>query len=214
MVNHITKDQIEAAVKEGKVITITTYAYRSEERNYIDSVLDMYLEEAGRQDLKNQLSYSLHELAGNAKKANTKRVYFLEKGLRIENQTEYCIGMKNFKEDTIENIHYFVRRLREYGYYIKFQFQKVSEGIKIAVRNNVPLLPLEEKRIKEKIIAARKYRNIAEAYAGIEDSSEGAGLGLVMMLLMLRGLGLGDRVLSIHKNRKETIALIRLPLQG
>jgi len=214
MVKNITQKQIQMAIREGKIISITTYSYRSDERKYIDSILDLYLEEAGREDLKNQLSYCIHELAGNAKKANTKRVYFAEKGLSIDNEAEYYVGMNNFKEETVRNIDYYIDKLKEHGLYMKFQFQKNRSHIKIAVRNNSPLTRIEKDRIEEKISASKKYKNMVEAYALIEDSSEGAGLGLVMMLLMLRGLGLTEHALSVNGDGSETVALIRIPLAG
>jgi hypothetical protein len=212
MVTNVNLEKLHQAIETRKIITLTTYAYRSDERNYIDAILDLYLEEAGRKDLKNQLSYCLHELAGNAKKANTKRVYFLEKNLNLYNESEYYIGMNNFKEETVRNIEYYIGKLREHAFYTKFQFQKADTKIKIAVRNNAPLLSVEYCRIQKKIQAAREYSTMTEAYASIEDTSEGAGLGLVMMLLMLRSLGMGEEVLKVFSDKNETVALLTIPL--
>lgn len=211
MVKEITYKKIQEAIECRKVLTLTTYGYRSDERSYIDTILDQYLYEAGREDLKNQLSYCVHELAGNAKKANTKRLYFAERGLRIENEAEYWIGMKNFKEETIGNIDHYVMKFRQYNFYMKFQFYINDEGIKIAVRNNARLLPIEEKRIKEKLKAARKYKDMTEAYANIEDTSEGAGLGLVMMILMLKNIGLSENSLTIFPKDDETVTMLTIP---
>ncbi len=211
MITQTAHEKIRQAIETRKVLTLTTYSYRSDERDYIDTILDGYLEKAGREDLKNQLSYCIHELAGNAKKANTKRVYFLERGLNIENETEYYVGMNNFKEETIGNIDHYIIKLRKHGFYMKFQFQISAAWIKIAVRNNAPLLPVEEVRIKKKLEAARKYKDMTEAYADIEDTSEGAGLGLVMMLLMLRNIGIDKNLLSIFPKKRETVALLTIP---
>lgn len=212
MVKDINLGKIQHAIENKKILTLTTYAYRSDERIYIDKILDLYLEEAGRKDLKNQLSYCLHELAGNAKKANTKRVYFLEKNLNIYNESEYYIGMNNFKEETVCNIDYYIGKMREHCFYTKFQFQKSDTQIKIAVRNNASLLPVEYNRIQKKIQAARQFDTMAEAYASIEDTSEGAGLGLVMMLLILRNIGIKGEALKVFTNHTETVALLTIPL--
>lgn len=211
MVTQAINRKIQQAIETEKVLTLTTYSYRSDERDYIDTILDGYLQRAGREDLKNQLSYCIHELAGNAKKANTKRVYFLERGLNIESEAEYYIGMNNFKEETIGNIDHYITKLRKYGFFMKFQFQITGNWIKIAVRNNAQLLPVEETRIKKKLSAANKYRDMTEAYADIEDSSEGAGLGLVMMLLMLKNIGIERNLLSIFPKQRETVALLTIP---
>ena len=81
---------VEYAISESKVLTIKTVSYLSRERNYIDSVLKKYLHEIKQPHLLNQVSYCLHELAGNANRANTKRVYFQDKGLDISSPEEYA----------------------------------------------------------------------------------------------------------------------------
>ncbi len=213
MVKEVTFRKIQQAIQTRKVLSLTTYAYRSDERDYIDTILDQYLQAAGREDLKNQLSYCIHELAGNAKKANTKRLYFMERGLSLDNETEYWIGMKNFKAETIGNIDHYITKFKKTGFYMKFQFYINNEGIKIAVKNNTKLLPIEAERIKEKMAAARKYKDMTQAYADIEDTSEGAGLGLVMMILMLKNIGLREKHLAIFSKKDETVAILTIPHQ-
>jgi hypothetical protein len=212
MVSTMNITKIRYAIDNRKALTLTTTAYRSDERKYIDTILDMYLQEAGREDLKNQLSYCLHELAGNAKKANTKRIYFFDRELNIRNSTEYYIGMDNFKEETIDNIDYYVQKIRKHGLYVKFQFYMNDRHLKISVRNNCEMNEIEAERVQRKIQAASRYTNMAEAYASIEDNSEGAGLGLVMMLIMLKSLGLGEDCLSICCKDGETVAQLRIPV--
>jgi hypothetical protein len=212
MVSTMNITKIRYAIENRKALTLTTIAYRSDERRYIDTILDMYLQEAGREDLKNQLSYCLHELAGNAKKANTKRIYFFDRQLDIQNSAEYYIGMDNFKDETIDNIDYYIEKIREHGLYIKFQFYLTDKHLKISVRNNCEMNRIEAERVQRKIRAADRYADMAEAYTNIEDNSEGAGLGLVMMLIMLRSLGLGVDCLSISCRDGETIARLKIPI--
>lgn len=214
MVSMMNTTKIRYAIDNRKALTLTTTAYRSEEREYIDTILDMYLQEAGREDLKNQLSYCLHELAGNAKKANTKRIYFFDRRLNIQNPAEYYIGMDNFKDQTIDNIDYYIKKIREHGLYVKFQFYLNDRHLKISVRNNCEMNEIESERVQRKIQAAGRYSNMAEAYASIEDNSEGAGLGLVMMLIMLRSLGLGGDCLTISCRDGETLAQLKIPVCG
>ena len=49
----------------------------------------------------------------NAKKANTKRVYFMEKGLDLNNDKDYELGMKTFKQETFDNIQYYLQKQKE-----------------------------------------------------------------------------------------------------
>jgi len=212
IVKALDRNLVERALREGRMLTLTTHAYFSEERDYIDEILNYFLAAAGRPQLQDRLAYSVHELANNAKKANTKRVYFVERGLDLNNESEYWVGMRNFRKDTIANIDHYLPLMKSSGLYIKVQFRLNRENLMIAVRNNVRLNSHERRKIEEKIVRARGYANMAEAYADIEDTSEGAGLGIVMMIIMLRALGLSESIIRFFSNSRETFALLTIPV--
>lgn len=202
---------VEQAVAERRMLTLTTNAYFADERDYIDEILNYFLVAAGRPELQDQLAYCIHELANNAKKANTKRVYFTEKGLDIHNESQYWIGMRHFRDETVRHIDAYLRRLKEQGLYIKVQFKLNKGNVMIAVRNNIRLTRVEREKMEEKIARSRLYDNMADAYASIEDSSEGAGLGIVMMIIMLRNLGLSEKIIRFFTNDRETWVLLSIP---
>lgn len=213
MVRSLDRQLVEQAVREGRMLTLTTHAYFADERDYIDEILNYFLAAAGRAELQDQLSYCVHELANNAKKANTKRVYFAEKGLDIDNESQYWIGMRNFRDETVRRITYYLERLKESNLYIKVQFKLNGDTMMIAVRNNIRLTRVEREKMEEKIARSRLYDNMADAYASIEDSSEGAGLGIVMMIIMMRNLGLSDNIIRFFTNEKETWVLLSIPVE-
>ena len=211
MVRVLDKKIVEQAVRDGRMLTMTTNTYFAEERDHIDAILNHFLAAAGRPELEDKLAYCIHELANNAKKANTKRVYFIEKNLDMENESEYWIGMRHFRRETVENIDYYQERLKDLGLHIKVQFKLDTAGLTIAIRNNVRLTPIERGKIEEKIARSRAYRTLADAYASIEDTSEGAGLGIVMMIIMLRNLGLSERIIRFFSQEAETVVLLNIP---
>jgi hypothetical protein len=201
---------VEYAIKNNKTLSLKTHSYLPKERRYIDDVLHRYLEEEGLSCLQNKISYCIHELAGNAKKANTKRVYFAEKKLDILDPGHYELGMKNFKMDTIENIPYFIQLQKAADLFIKFQFRRSENRLSISIRNNTSLTEEESRRINDKISLSKTISSIPEAYGLLEDSSEGAGLGIVMMIMMLRSIGFSDDVLDISCKNGETVAELKL----
>jgi hypothetical protein len=211
MVRVLNKEMVEQAVREGRMLTLTTHAYFAEERDHIDAILDHFLSAAGRPELEDKLAYCIHELANNAKKANTKRVYFREKNLDMDNESEYWIGMRNFRRETVENIDHYLELLKSAGLFIKVQFKIKNSMLVIAIRNNVRLTPIERNKIEEKIVRSRTYATLADAYNSIEDSSEGAGLGIVMMIIMLRNLGLSEQIIRFFSNDEETVVLLSIP---
>lgn len=203
-------ESVYYAIVQSKTLTLSTFAYLPAERVHIDRILNAFLVAAGMTGLRNNLAYCVHELAGNAKKANVKRLYFREKKLDITNPDDYRRGMERFKVETTDQAARFLAALRENGLYVKFQFRKLRAGVRICIRNNSLLTPAELKRVEEKICVARRYRCLAEAYPSTEDGCEGAGLGIVMMLFMLKNLGFPQDAFSIRVSGGETIATLVL----
>src|SRR5512138_815844 len=116
-------NKIRKAAQSGIPLTITTYTLPHEIEVYVEQVMEAFLREVGQEKLKDYLIYCVRELAVNAKKANTKRVYFHERGLDLQNPEDYKIGMESFKNDTMERISHFLQLQKEQGLYIKLIFQ-------------------------------------------------------------------------------------------
>lgn len=208
----VNKERVREAIQQEKVLSMVTYRYMAAERHFIDHVLEMYLTEVGRPELQNKLAYCIHELAGNAKKANTKRVYFQEKGLNIHNPTEYHLGIQNFKTESVADIDYYVQMQEEAELFVKFQFKRTGNTVKIAVRNNVELVPEERERIQQKLQLAREAEDMTDILGQSEDYTEGAGLGLVMSVMMLKNLGIPSEYFQIISRNGETYAVLYLDI--
>ena len=93
---------------------------------------------------------------------------------------------------------------------VKLHFRPIPNGLEICVRNNVPFTRQEKNRIDEKLAIAKRFNSLAEAYTQSEDNSEGAGLGIVMTLFMLRNLGLDQDGFTIRTVGGETPATLTL----
>ncbi|MGL1890273.1 MAG: hypothetical protein OCD02_01540 [Spirochaetaceae bacterium] len=203
---------ITYAIDNSKRLTLTIYKYLAEERKYIDEIVFLFLKQTNLESLSHQLTYCIHELAGNACRANTKRSYFEHKNLDIHNTDHYTKGMESFREEAFNSIDQFHATKKEDGLYIKFQIKKNGDFIDLSVLNNVPLTLEEERRIHQKFIDIKSYDNVAEAFAILADSTEGAGLGIAMMVMMLKDMGLDPDTLKIFRASNETHAELRLPL--
>lgn len=204
--------RIKKAINSGIPLTITTYTLPHEIEMYIEEVLEAFLKELGQEKLKDYPSYCLRELAVNAKKANTKRVYFQERGLDLNNPEDYKLGMANFKQDTMDNIAHYLQLQKEKGLYIKIILHVKAQIINLEVRNNVAITKTELIRIHDKLARSRQYNSLEEALTQVLDDSEGAGLGLVILVLMLKKIGLDEDCFDIVASDTETIARISIPL--
>jgi putative nucleotidyltransferase with HDIG domain len=209
----VDESKIKKAIQSGIPLTITTFTLPHEIEAYIEQVITVFLKLVDQENLKDYIIYCIQELTVNAKKANTKRVYFIERGLDLSNPEDYREGMINFKENTLNNIAHYLQLQKEKGLYIKLILQIKKNIIHIEVRNNVAVTKTELIRIHDKLARSRQYSSLEDAFSQVLDDSEGAGLGLVILVLMLKKMGLDEDCFDILGTEKETIARIVIPLE-
>jgi len=208
----VDETKIKKAILSGVPFTLTTFTLPREAEAYIEEIVSIFLKYAGKEDLKDYIVYGVLELASNAKKANTKRVYFAENGLDISKNYDYSLGMENFKENTLANITHFVQLQEKNGLYIRLVLQLKGELIQIEIRNNAIAVNSELDRIRDRLARSRQYNSLDEVFSKVLDDSEGAGLGLIILVLMLRKIGLKEDCFEISSNEKETVARLRIPI--
>ena len=196
----------------GIPLSITTYTLPHEIEIYIGEILNLFLAELNQERLKDYLGYCINELTTNAKKANTKRVYFAEKELDINNPHDYEVGMRTFKEETLSNIDHYLQLQKEAGLYVKVLMQVKNQSIMLEIRNNSEMNKTEFKRVFDKIARSRQFASLEEAFSQVMDDTEGAGLGLVIMILMLKKVGLNDDNYEVFVEKGETITRIVMPM--
>jgi HD-like signal output (HDOD) protein len=209
----VDEKKIQNSIRSGIPLTITTYTLPHEIEVYIVKVLAVFLRMAGHENLRDYIEYCIQELSVNAKKANTKRVYFMEKCLDINDPNQYKEGMINFKKDTFNNIAHYLKLQKDKGLYIKVIMLYSKDALQIEVRNNVVVSKIELIRIHDKIARSRQYNSLEDAFSQVLDDSEGAGLGLVVLVLMLKKMGLTEDCFEITRTESETVAKLVVPLE-
>lgn len=209
---NIDNEKIKTAIRTGIPISIKTYTLPHDMEVYMGEILSLFLTELNQPHMIQYLTYSLNELVVNAKKANTKRIYFQEKNLDIFSLDDYNIGMKTFKNDTLNNIKYYLQKQKDAGLYVKLILQIQNNTIKIEVKNNSKITPFELERINQKLEQAQQFDSIQDAISTVLDDSEGAGLGLVILILMLEKIGMTKDNFQTIVTDKETITRIILPI--
>jgi hypothetical protein len=140
---NIDRNKVVHAARNGIPLVIKTHTLPPQTEADLEEILLIYLEELGQAGLKDHLSYCLKELTVNAKKANTKRVYFMEKNLQLDVPADYEKGMKTFKTDTLDNIHHYLQLQEQKDLYIKVTYLIRNNVLYMSVRNNVPITPKE-----------------------------------------------------------------------
>jgi len=202
-------ESIKVAVKTRKPVDFFCYTLTPDQKSRFQDILNVFLEECDQKYLFNYLSYCLFELLDNASKANAKRVYFKEHNLNINDEADYKSGMKNFKDTLDENTLHYENEL-EAGQLKVHLLLSADDVISITVSNNTKITDLEYNRIKEKIEKTKVYNTMADAINDI-DQTEGSGLGIITVLIMLKKLGLAADHLKFKTTDTETIATIEIP---
>jgi hypothetical protein len=207
----VDEEKVAKAIHIGAPLVMTTYTLPRKVEKYIEKVVSLFLEYIRQSSLADNIIYCVQELVVNAKKANTKRVYFLEKGLDLSSPRDYSAGMETFREETLNNIQHYLELQREKGLYIKLILQLKDNIITIEVRNNSLITQEELERIRKRLTKASAYSDLEEAMGNILDDSEGAGLGLVILVLMMKKIGLSEKSFTILRTDSETVARIIIP---
>jgi HD-like signal output (HDOD) protein len=153
----------------------------------------------------------LREIIISALKANAKRIFFLKNELDISDGEQYTTGMEKFKKEVIGEFESIEADLKRSDFYVHITFQYDSNAIRMTVENNSPILPVELQRINFRIDKALKYNDFSEAYAEIEDDSEGAGLGIVLTILLLKNMGINPKNYAITQDGKNTRTSLCIP---
>lgn len=202
---------ISEQIYNGEPIKLAFHYNTKEINKFLNSLFIKILSKSDKDYLHGMVETILREMIINAVKANSKRVFFKKKSLDILNENDYKTGMEEFKNFIINEENHLSEVLKEYGYMVELCMKKDAEGFRIMVRNNTPLLPFEDKRIKERIEKARTYNDFGEIYMDIADDSEGEGLGIPLTVLFLKNSGIGDKSFSIRTDGKITQSEFTIP---
>ena len=207
----IDVEQIKRVARNSVPLVIKSYTLPHETELYLEEILAIFLGEFGQAQIKDRIAYCLKELAVNAKKANTKRVFFKERQLDLASEEEYEEGMKDFKRVTLENLDHYLQLQKEEDLYIKVVYHAHGKTFTVSVRNNVEISRKEQMRVYDRIARSRAFESMEEALSTVLDDSEGAGLGIVILVLMLKKIGLDEDAFDIDVEDGETVASITIP---
>jgi HD-like signal output (HDOD) protein len=181
-------------------------------RDEILATLTELLMSVGKDHIQPHLVYCVREILDNAVRANLKRLYFETRGLDLRDPAAYDRGLKAFKSEVSENFTRWLEQCPQRGYAVTVEFHVAPEQLSIFVVNNAVLLPNERQRIYQRLDKARIYESMAEILEEISDDSESAGLGIVMMYMILRSLGLPESSFVVREAPDHTRVGVVVPL--
>ena len=205
----ITPTDYKTAIKDGVDISVRFKAFKPSLEGQIIKIIHRYLAKYDILYIKDTVVAITKEVINNAIKANLKRLYFDKKGLDINNIADYREGMTNFKSETFQSD--FIDELDRSTFKTMVTFKLDSENLILSVANNVKILDSELKKVQTRIEKAYQYADISEVFDDILDDSEGAGLGLIMSVMMMKNSGFKPGSYTISQNGDNTVSKISIP---
>jgi hypothetical protein len=206
---------IQDWIGKEKVLSVKTYFLSDYGEQLIHKIITEILTRYKRIDLLDMAYSAAKELVINGTKANLKRAIFKDLGLDMSNPSEYEKGLKYFKENLAEEkIRMYKHKFKEYDMPVTCTMYFNHNVLNIKVKNNFPLLEHEETRIRRKFNSASNFSSLIDYFMEFGDESEGAGLGLTMVGIMLDQSGANRHSFSLYSDYKfnETVAKIEIPL--
>jgi hypothetical protein len=191
-----------------------TVTFKYADRELIMMISGIYVKLLTAHDqlyILNSVISIMREIMANAQKANAKRLFFFVSGLDITNPNDYKKGMKRFKVDFMQNPDDLSTLLIKSDFAVKINFGITENEISISITNNAAVLPREMERIKYRMEKAKVYKNLMDAYDDIQDSSEGAGLGIALVMVTLKNIGIDTSLFKIESDNHSTTVALRIP---
>jgi len=208
---HTNITGLDHPIQENQPFHFKFYNMNQSVENTLYQTLDRFLLQLDVISIRDSVLAAVKEMVTNAIKANVKRVYFLANQTDIQDEKEYEEKMNHFKSDYLENRDSFEEGLIKHNYGVFVSFIHNKSLMRIRIMNNIQLAPDEIKRIQFRIERARSYNDLAEAFMDASNEQEGAGLGLIMTLMMLKNDGLSDSAFKFESSGNKTMFTIDVP---
>ncbi len=223
-VKNITKDVSEIIKTLGDkdlewTINLRLYDLDRDNSELIRKIIEMLLVRQNLKPIAFEIYTCLKELALNASKANYKILFekYISAPQNITSHKNYSKFLELFKEE-IENFGNtrmldFAKKDNKYS---NITFQSTNESIEIWVINSQNISTVEKKAIMKRL-GYKQKNNVMDFYN--EENAEGAGLGLMLILNVLKKYTSKPNPLSVvfypnyikfgfSLNRKEALELI------
>ncbi len=198
-------------LSSGKEVKIRFEIFENEMEEAVLTLLSQALAYHHKSYMENIIITIVNELINNAVKANIKRIFFKRSLMNIHESRDYTLLISRFKEEAVERLKSFKQDLKTEGLYVEFYIQFRKEGILIQIYNNTPMTPEEEERAKFRLANASKLNSMLEAFDSFSDDEEGAGLGIILNVQLLKNANIPPENLQILSEKETTVAKLLIP---
>jgi hypothetical protein len=207
-------NKIKSVVVAKEKLSLKSSKVNSRLEKYVLMIITEILTKVDQLKYTEMMYTIVKELAINAVKANQKRIFFEDLGLDILVPEQYDEGIVKFKNAFSDHMaESYGKKCQERGVYVQIDFTYSDMGALVEVTNNTPVIKTEELRMREKMKKAMGYNDIAEFYMDNMDNTEGAGLGIALIIILLKNDNVDPNLFRIVTKPDKTIARIEIPFK-
>jgi hypothetical protein len=182
----IDPDTYLTSLQEGKSVRITYKRFLMEDLLKVYDIIEEWLVLKNQHKLVSFTKTVVKEMVQNAVKATQKRYFFQKQGLDI--QKDYVKGMEFFSEFMQEN------KNNELPPNFLFTAQLTLESIDgflyVLVRNHGEMTEVENHNVQQMFQRGKRLNSVAELLEDEVKHKEGGGIGLSMIIVLSKSLGL------------------------
>lgn len=183
----------------------------SETTDVYDSLYSI-LEERSLTSLASSIYTITKDLILNGTKANYKRIFFIKTGLDIHHPGDYELGVRMFKSKVLlGTLPDFAPLAKDLNLWVEAEFISEEDNFIVRVKNNQSMVSPEILKIRTSLIYAQNYEDIMEYYLERADDSEGEGIGIALIIILLKDLGVPVSNFRIENQDGLTVANITFP---
>lgn len=201
--------------RNGKKTSILFYTLNDIVEKNVRAELEEFFGTSELKDLQDIIYTCVKELMVNASKSNIKKTFFIEAKINPQDRELYEIAKRKVKKlMTDEYLPYVRNKLQKYNHHVNVNIEDRGNGIVITVINPTPLLDEEENKIREmlQIAMSSDFADLALYYSDDSENYEGASLGLILIVDLLRQVGIDPSLFRIGMIEENTVARIEIPL--
>ena len=209
--------KIKAPVSKNDDLFIVAHTISDDIEKQLHSYLSNVLERYNHPKLISPLFTCIKELLMNAVKANYKNIFFENYSPKNNSQVliEYETALKLFKlEMGRGDLNYLKKLAKKWKMYAKVEISITDDTLYAIITNPIAMTQIEMKKIKQKLMDAKECEDMVQYFNKVDDDpeKEGAGLGLILISMILKSLDVSQNNLKIESLKNSTIATLQIPL--
>lgn len=184
-------------------------------RSEIDRVFNCRAQTSQTENMKGMVYTCVKELMVNASRSNIKKTFFIEAKINESDREIYNQAKKNVKKLMNEHcLPYMREKLKKHHQQVEVDIEHDLKGVVLTVKSSAALLKEEEKNIRQTFRTGMQddFPDISLFYTEDENHNENAGIGLLLVIQLMKEMGINPALFRMGVVNNDTIARIEIPL--